>query len=112
MVSILTAVRDLGRIRQIYVVLVRHGFGELAQRLGFGGGKRPPRALLTAAGEDPAALARDVEEAVPEVEAKRGEEERSRISLPERVRLVAMDLGPSFVKLGQIASTRPDVIPS
>ena len=29
----------------------------------------------------------------------------------ERVRLVAMDLGPSFVKLGQIASTRPDVIP-
>ena len=49
---------------------------------------------------------------MPESEAKRGEDERTRISLPERVRLVAMDLGPSFVKLGQIASTRPDVIPA
>ena len=39
----------------------------------------------------------------PEAEAKRGEEERRHISLPERVRLVCMDLGPSFVKLGQIA---------
>jgi ubiquinone biosynthesis protein len=36
MVSILSAVLDLDRLRQIYVVLVRHGFGELAQRLGFG----------------------------------------------------------------------------
>lgn len=48
MVSILNAVRDLGRLRQIYVVLVRHGFADLAQRLGFGGGKKP-RALLAAA---------------------------------------------------------------
>jgi ubiquinone biosynthesis protein len=43
---------------------------------------------------------------------KRGEEEKRRISLAERVRLVAMDLGPSFVKLGQIASTRPDLLPA
>jgi ubiquinone biosynthesis protein len=47
-----------------------------------------------------------------ESEARHGEEERRKIALPERVRLVAMDLGPSFVKLGQIASTRPDVIPA
>jgi ubiquinone biosynthesis protein len=33
------------------------------------------------------------------------------ISLAERMRLVLMDLGPSFVKLGQIASTRPDLLP-
>ena len=39
MVSLFSAVRDLDRLRQIYVVLVRHGFGELAQRLGLG--KRP-----------------------------------------------------------------------
>lgn len=50
MVSILNAVRDLGRLRQIYVVLVRHGFADVAQRLGFGGGKKP-RELLVAAGE-------------------------------------------------------------
>ena len=107
MVSILSAVRDLDRLRQIYVVLVRHGFGELAQRLGFGQGRKA-RAQLAAATE--AGLV--VDEAIPESEARHGEEELRKIALPERVRLVAMDLGPSFVKLGQIASTRPDVIPA
>ncbi|MDI1448059.1 AarF/ABC1/UbiB kinase family protein [Polyangium sp. 6x1] len=108
MVSIVNAVRDLGRLRQIYVVLVRHGFGELAQRLGLGGRARA-QALpeLPAGGEASDALVE-----APEADAKRGEEERRRISLPERVRLVCMDLGPSFVKLGQIASTRPDVLPN
>lgn len=112
MVSILSAVRDLDRLRQIYVVLVRHGFGELAQRLGFGAGKRA-RALPGPAAE-PGSTAEalgEVDDAVPASETARGEDEKKRISLPERVRLVAMDLGPSFVKLGQIASTRPDVIP-
>lgn len=101
MVSIVSAVRDLGRLRQIYVVLVRHGFGELAQRIGLGGRTRGPQ---------DAPAEHDHPEALAEVE--RGEEERRRISLPERVRLVCMDLGPSFVKLGQIASTRPDVLPA
>lgn len=112
MVSIVTAVRDLERLRQIYVVLVRHGFGELAQRLGFGAKKAkiaalPPGAPDKALAPDEVAL-----EPVPDSEAKRGEEERAKISLAARVRLVLMDLGPSFVKLGQIASTRPDVIPA
>ena len=103
MVSIVSAVRDLGRLRQIYVVLVRHGFGEVAQRLGLGGRGRGPQEQDASAENEPS-------EALAEVE--RGEEERRRISLPERVRLVCMDLGPSFVKLGQIASTRPDVLPA
>jgi ubiquinone biosynthesis protein len=113
LVSIVTAVRDLERLRQIYVVLVRHGFGELAQRIGFGSRKSKAPALPAGASEktspqdDIVAL-----EPVPEAEAKRGEEERAKISLAMRVRLVLMDLGPSFVKLGQIASTRPDVIPA
>lgn len=102
MVSIVSAVRDLGRLRQIYVVLVRHGFGELAQRLGLGGRGRNPESEALAENDHPEALA----------EVARGEDERKRISLPERVRLVCMDLGPSFVKLGQIASTRPDVLPA
>ncbi len=103
MVSIVSAVRDLGRLRQIYVVLVRHGFGEVAQRLGLGGRARSPQ-------DQDASTETEPHEALAEVE--RGEEERRRISLPERVRLVCMDLGPSFVKLGQIASTRPDVLPA
>ena len=112
MVSIVSAVRDLGRLRQIYVVLVRHGFGELAQRLGLGA-KKPKAAVLPAGAPDEATSPDDVAlDPVPEAEAKRGEEERQKISLAARVRLVLTDLGPSFVKLGQIASTRPDVLPA
>jgi ubiquinone biosynthesis protein len=34
------------------------------------------------------------------------------LTLPERARLAMEELGPTFVKLGQILSTRPDLIPS
>lgn len=105
MVSLLTAVRDIGRLREIYVVLVRHGFGELAQRLGFGG-KPPP----SEDGDDE--LPTKALESIPPEEKKRGEAEKKKHSLAERVRLVTMDLGPSFVKLGQIVSTRSDVLPA
>ena len=39
MPSLFTAVRDIRRLRQIYVVLVRHGFADVAQRLGLRGSK-------------------------------------------------------------------------
>lgn len=86
MVSLLSAVRDIGRLREIYVVLVRHGFRDLAQRLGFAG---------RAEGESEPPSKSDPK----------------KHSLAERMRLVAIDLGPSFVKLGQLASTRPDILP-
>jgi ubiquinone biosynthesis protein len=38
-------------------------------------------------------------------------EEVARLGLGERVRLACEALGPTFVKLGQILSTRPDLIP-
>ena len=86
MASILNTVRDLERLRQIVLVLVRHGFGEVVQRTGLGSlvGK-------SAATEEGKA--------------------KAKISVGERLRLVMQDLGPSFVKLGQIVSTRADVIP-
>lgn len=84
MASILTTVRDLERARQIAGVLASHGFGELLGRTAL-------------AGLAPGAKERS---------------DRSRIPIGERIRLVLQDLGPSAVKLGQIASTRPDLIPA
>lgn len=79
--SLISAVRDADRMRQITQVLVRHGFGELVCRMG----------LSTKSSADG--------QKVP------------RVRLGERIRLVLQDLGPSFVKLGQIISTRPDLVP-
>ncbi len=84
MAGILDTVRDLGRLRQIVQVLIRHGFGEIVQRTGLGS---------LVAGKPKA-----------EVDA-------SKVATAERIRLVITDLGPSFIKLGQILSTRPDLIP-
>jgi ubiquinone biosynthesis protein len=82
MAFILDTVRDLGRLREIAGVLARHGFGELLQRTGLGG-------------------------LVPGRRA-----ESSEPGLAVRVRLVLEELGPSFVKLGQLMSTRADLLPA
>jgi ubiquinone biosynthesis protein len=42
---------------------------------------------------------------------EQSEEQKPRSPLGERLRLVLQDLGPTFVKLGQILSTRSDLIP-
>ncbi len=76
------AARDIGRIREISTVLARHGFGEIASRLGL---VRKDDKLAT--GDDGGA------------------------TFAVRLRRVLEELGPSFVKLGQIVSTRADVLP-
>jgi ubiquinone biosynthesis protein len=83
----LTAARDLGRLHEVAGVLVRHGFGDVARRLGvLGALERVGRVLPTAQLEALVALK-------PE----------------QRVRRMLEELGPCFVKLGQVLATRVDL---
>jgi len=85
----LVAARDLGRLNEIAGVLVRHGFGDLVHRTGV-------VALLEATGR---ALHIDRMQALPSLAAS------------ERMRRVLEELGPTFVKLGQVLASRPDLLP-
>ncbi|MBU6375621.1 MAG: AarF/ABC1/UbiB kinase family protein [Bdellovibrionales bacterium] len=78
-------VKNAQRLRQILAVLARHGFSDLVVRMNLG--KFLPRsysAFLKSAAEK---------------------------NTPVRLREAFEELGPSFVKLGQLLSSRPDIIP-
>jgi ubiquinone biosynthesis protein len=98
--NVVNAVRDLVRLREIGLVLARHGFGEVVQRLGIG---RAPKSAPQEGAESAPELS--------EGDVAQGEQERATISPYVRLRLVLEDLGPSFIKLGQIVSTRGDILP-
>src|SRR5882672_1160657 len=83
--SLLNTVRDLGRLREIAGVLARHGFGELVERTGLG--------------------------SLAPWKSDKGSAD-AKTSTAVRIRQVLEELGPSFVKLGQIVSTRPDLVPA
>ncbi len=104
MVSVLSAVRDLARLREISSVLVRHGFGEVVARAGFGRTRRKEKPQVVEGDADAPEIATE--------EVEKGEQEKLHVSIHQRARLVLQDLGPSFIKLGQIASTRGDVLPA
>ena len=96
----ISVVKDLNRVREITSVLVKHGFGEVVTRIGFG--RKPRRGT---ASEPPPSPGDDALE-ISTDELAKGEELKTRTTTAERIRLVVQDLGPSFIKLGQIASTR------
>jgi ubiquinone biosynthesis protein len=89
MPTILQTFRHLRRYQQIGRILTRYGFGHVLTQLGIG------RAIA------------------PGLEKLRfSSAEILRATPAERVRMVIEELGPTFVKLGQILSTRNDIIPT
>lgn len=85
----ISAVRDLGRLQDIAAVLIRYGFGDMVRRIGLSGAlERAGRILHW---REPAELAH--------------------LETPARIRRALEDLGPTFIKLGQILATRVDLFP-
>jgi ubiquinone biosynthesis protein len=82
-------IRNLGRTREIVTILLNHGFGDVVERLRLMRYMRWWRRVVL-----------------------RRPEPAPRVTVPERIRQTVEDLGPTFVKFGQVVSTRPDLVPA
>lgn len=84
----LGAARDIGRLNDIASILIRYGFGDMVHRLGLAG-------ALERAGK---------------ILHWKEISELTHMEPPERVRRALEEMGPTFIKLGQILATRVDLL--
>jgi len=83
-------IRSITRYRTILGILIKYGFGHFIEQLNINYYLELGRRLVT------------LGSAPKEIE---------RLSQPERLRLAIEELGPTFIKFGQLLSTRPDLLP-
>ena len=83
----LNAAKDLGRVHEIALILIRYGFGDAVRRLGLAN-------IIDRAGK---------------VLHWSEIEELAHLEPPARVRKALEEMGPTYVKLGQILATRSDL---
>src|SRR5512137_1550944 len=82
--------RDIPRVRQILLVASRHGFGHLVEQTG---------------------LQRVLSFGRRLVSFRKRPLPGHRLHAPERLRNMFEELGPTFIKLGQVLACRPDLLP-
>jgi ubiquinone biosynthesis protein len=79
----------LNRYRQILGILLKYGFGDWLEHLNIG----------------------QIFERGIQMISRTRRERMERLTRAERIRMAVEELGPTFIKLAQILSTRPDLIP-
>jgi ubiquinone biosynthesis protein len=81
-----TAFQDLNRLRQIAIIAGKYGFADFLERSG-------------------------LKKILPDAKIE-GDAQAAKLTIAKRFRMMLAELGPTFVKLGQVLSTRGDLLPA